>query len=70
MKAIITEFRLIKSLGDRGKDEFVERIELPETPSKGDVVNINGDPYVAYSKGWGFDGDCSKHYCYIYLISA
>jgi hypothetical protein len=69
MKAIITEFRLIKSLHKRDKDEFIERIELPETPAKGEVVNINGEPYIVYSKGWTFDNKCSKHYCYIDVIA-
>lgn len=70
MKSIITEFRLIKSLHNRDKDVFVDRIELPETPDKGEVVNINGEPYVVYKKGWAFDHECTKHYCYIDLLRA
>ena len=69
MKAIITEFRLIKNLHNRDCDEFIARHEIPETPSIGEVVNINGDPYVVYGKGWGFSDDCEKHYCYIDLIN-
>ena len=68
MKSIITEFRLIKSLHNRDKDVFIERLVLPETPDKGEVVNINGEPYVVYNKGWAFDHECTKHYCYIYLL--
>ena len=68
MKEIITEFRLIKSLYNRDADEFITRIELPETPSIGEVVNINGEPYITHSKGWAFDDESSKHYCYIDLI--
>ena len=70
MKSIVTEFRLIKSLHNRDKDEFVDRLELPETPDKGDIVNINGEPYVVYKKGWAFSDESTKHYCYIDLLRA
>lgn len=68
MKITKTEFRVIKSLSNRREDEYLESIELAETPGKGDVVNINGAPYVVYSKSWAFDVECSVNYCYIALI--
>ena len=68
MKAIVTEFRLIQSLHNREDYIFVARIELPETPDKGEVVNINGQPYVVYNKGWAFSDESTKHYCYIDLL--
>lgn len=70
MKVIITEFRLIKSLYNRDKDEFIVRLELPETPNNGEIVNINGEPYIVQSKGWAFSDECTNHYCYIDLISS
>jgi hypothetical protein len=70
MKVIVTEFRLIKSLHNRDKDEFIARFDLSETPNKGEVVNINGEPYIVYCKGWAFGDECAVDYCYIDLISA
>ena len=69
MKAIITEFRVIKSLANKDK-EFVARVDMPETPLKGEVVNIEGSPYIVYRRGWALSGDSTVQYCYIDLIQA
>lgn len=68
MKATKTEFRIIRSLSNRDKDEYLETLDIQETPCEGQVVNINGSPYVVYSKSWAFDNECSVNYCYIDLI--
>lgn len=69
MKTIVTEFRHIKSLHNRDKDEFIAKLDLAETPSKGETVNINGDPYIVYSKGWAFGDDITVDYCFVDLIN-
>ncbi|HEC26721.1 MAG TPA: hypothetical protein ENI67_04845 [Gammaproteobacteria bacterium] len=70
MSKQITEFRLINSLGNRDEDQFIAKFDLVETPGIGEVVNINGEPYVVYSKGWGFSDECQVEYCYICLVTA
>lgn len=69
MKKLITEFRLIHSLANRDENELIDRIELVETPSENEIVNINGEPYIVFGKSWGFSDDCNTDYCYIVLIS-
>ena len=63
---IITEFRLVQKLSTTDADRFIARIDLPETPGVGEVVNIDGDPYIVYEKGWAVGaGKDRAVYCYI-----
>ena len=66
---IVAEFRLIQSLANRDMDKFIIRFEMPETPGKGECINIDGEPYIVYSKGWAIGGDDDVNtYCYICVI--
>lgn len=45
------EFRLICS-SNKDADRYLARIPMPAVPDKGETININGNPFIVYERGW------------------
>lgn len=48
---ISTTFRLIVS-SNSDADEFICNVDLPTVPTQGEVVNVEGEPYIVHSRAW------------------
>ena len=61
------EFRRITGC-TRTSDVFLRRCELEAVPDRGEVINVEGEPYVVHERDWAVDRiDVSDLYCYIRL---
>ena len=63
MNKIICEFREIAS-GQEAGDKFLLRRELPAVPDKGELISVEGMPYVIFDRGWAI-GEEGDMFCYM-----
>lgn len=63
---VTVEFRRIVG-ASRDSDVFLWRGALPLVPAVGEVINIEGHPYVVFQRGWAVGGEDSLLWCYIRL---
>ena len=48
---IIAEFRLVTKSFNTDYDRFIKKLQLAELPVTGELINIDGEPYVVYERG-------------------
>lgn len=65
---ITVEFRRVLNHTPEG-DAFLRRVVLTTVPNKGEVINIEGEPYVVYDRAWALEDivPAPRVYCYIRL---
>lgn len=66
---IHAEFRLTIDLST-GEEVELHRCLLPQAPARGEIVNINGNPYRVSECGWGIGIEEPKVYAYITVDKA
>jgi hypothetical protein len=65
----MVEFRRV--LGStQDSDVFLCRVKLRTVPDKGELINIEGEPYVVWDRSWALEDvvPAPRVYCYIRLI--
>ena len=65
---INVEFRLTMS-HNRDSDKMIYKDKWPTAPIVGELVNLNGDPYIITERGWAASNDLGVDqidnlYCY------
>lgn len=67
---MMVEYRLQKDASNSDYDEFIYRKIMSSVPLPGELININGNPYIVVKRGWATDGECSSDYCYMTVVKA
>lgn len=49
----------------RDNDTFIMRADVSAVPDRGEVININGEPYRVIERGWALASDQPGIYCYL-----
>jgi hypothetical protein len=53
---LIARFDLIKG-SSKDADVFLHRQEIAAAPVPGELVNVNGNPYIVHERSWAVDKD-------------
>lgn len=68
---VVVEFRLVGATHESSR--YIGRIEMPCVPALGELVNVDGHPYVAHRRSWALStGEGEEDwppFCYIDLVS-
>jgi len=65
---INTRFNVIKQISDSDCDLILVRYLLPQVPIVGELINILGNPYSVFERGWSINEETGDLHCYIRLI--
>jgi hypothetical protein len=60
----LVEFRLICG-SDRDTDQCLGHTQMSTVPVPGEVVNIDGEPYVVFERSWAVRLEETKSYVYL-----
>jgi len=64
---LICEFRLKGA--KHSQWQFVAKIEMPQAPEVGELINVNGDPYRVLERMWTVSSDVGGNtYCYLNVV--
>ena len=66
---IKTRFDIVQLASNENYNKFLCWFDLEQVPNVGEVININGDPYLIANRGWAIDSESEDKgtYCYIDL---
>jgi hypothetical protein len=53
-RSIVVEFRLITTSFDADHDRLIVKLSVAEIPLVGELVNVDGEPYVVFERGSSF----------------
>lgn len=76
MALIHCEFREIRS-AHKSDDTCLARLQLPAVPDRGELINIGGNPYIVFERGWALgddfdepreDGMIVDMWCYLRVV--
>lgn len=70
---VCTRFDLIHKASNKDADTLLGRFDLPVVPLPGELVNINGNPYIAIERGWAIGTDkpdTGRLFAYVRVVKA
>jgi hypothetical protein len=64
---ITVSFEQINDLGNNKKDTPIMRGDLYQAPLEGQVINLNGNPFVVHEVSWAIvsNGSLLAQFCYV-----
>lgn len=66
---INTRFDLVLKLSSKDHDRTFKWLMLPQVPNAGEVINLDGHPYVVHDRDWAVD-DAERLFAYVRVLTA